>query len=195
VKRAGADSVPLPTERDDGEAVAKKPGVASIMREILVTAIHKRQNAGEAAVGVFEEHSAIALGGIFGANSDKIRGKFDFAVLEIDGVLEIDDGFVVDVVYGDREEDFTGDAFVGAGIAEGLSIENIDARDDFDASNASDEGRNCENENERHQNCAKNETRNRKIHAREDNTDEAVVGSIARGAFEPNEINLGPGAY
>src|SRR5437879_4237594 len=121
-ERAGAYGVPLPAERDDRKSVAEKPGVAGVVGEVFVAAIDERKDARKTAVGIFEEERAIAFGGIFGADGDKVRGKFDFAILEIGGIFEIDDGFVVDVVYGDGEKDFAGDAFVRAGVAERFSI-------------------------------------------------------------------------
>src|SRR5213079_1938829 len=116
--------VPLPAERDDRKSVAEKPGVAEVVGEVFVAAIDERQDARQAAVGIFKEERAIAFGGILGAHGDKVRGKFDFPILEIGGVLQVDDGFVVNIVYGDGEIDFPGDTFVGTGVAEGFSIEN-----------------------------------------------------------------------
>src|SRR5256885_3218891 len=117
-ERAGANGVPLPAERHDRESVAEKPGVAGVVGEVFVAAIDERKDARQAAIGIFKEERAIAFGGIFWADGDKVRGKFDFAILEVGGVFEVDDGFVVDIVYGDGEKDFAGEPFVRAGVAE-----------------------------------------------------------------------------
>ncbi len=170
-ERAGAASIPLPAEGDDGEAVAQKPGVAGVCGEILVAAIDERQNMRKTAIRTFEKKRAVAFGGVFGADGDEIGGEFNFAVLETDCFFEVNDGFVVGVVYGDGEKDFAGEAFVRASVAEGLSIENVHARDDFDASNSSDEGWNCEEEQEGSENRAASEASNGKFHARQNSTE------------------------
>ena len=70
----------MPAERDNGVAVAEKPGVAGVVGEIFIAAVDEREDTRKAAVGIFEEEGAIAFGGIFRANGDEVCGKFDFAI-------------------------------------------------------------------------------------------------------------------
>jgi len=122
-ERVGAGGVPLPAQRDDRETEAEEPGVAGGVREIFVATIHQRQDARAAAVGILEEERAVRLGRIFGADGDEVGGELDFAAPEVDGVREIYDALVVYVRYADGEKNFPCDAFVGAGVAEGLAVE------------------------------------------------------------------------
>src|SRR5579871_2012897 len=127
-----AGRIPLPAERDNGVAVAKKPGVSRVVRKILVAAVHERQNAREPTIVIFEQHRAIPFRRVPRANGNKIGGKFDFAILEIYCVCEINDSLVVTIGNGNREIDFSSDAFVGTSVAEGFPVEDDGARGDFD---------------------------------------------------------------
>ncbi len=171
MKSPFAGCVPLPTERDNRVTVAEKPSVTSVVGEIFIAAIDEREDARKAAVGIFEEQRAIAFGWIFGANSDEVCGKFDFAILEIDGVCQVDDGSVVDVVDGDGEKDSAGDAFIGASVAKRFSTENVHTGSDFDASDVREERWNCEKEEERGENRAAGEASCGKFHARQNSTE------------------------
>jgi len=126
-----AGGVGLPAEADDGEAVAEKPRVTGVVLDVPVAAINERDDAAAAAVGVFKEQRAVAAVRIFGANGDEVGGELDFAVAEVDGVFEIDDGGVVGIVYGEREVDGAEDTLAGAGVAETAATQHILARRDF----------------------------------------------------------------
>ena len=136
-KSVGAGSIPLPAERDHGKAVAQQPAIAGAMRQVFITAIDQREDAGVAAVGILQKQRAVALGRIFGPDCDEVRGEFHLAIAQIDRIRQIDDALVMNV--GDRhcEINASGNAFVRAAVAEGLAIKNIRTRRDVDVSNAS----------------------------------------------------------
>ncbi len=75
----------------------------------------------------------------FGTDRDEVGRELDFAVLKIDRVREIDDALVVRIGNREREEDASGDALVGPGVAEGLAVEDVDAGGDFYAGDAGGE--------------------------------------------------------
>jgi len=112
----------------------RKPGVAGVVGEIFVAAVDERKDARKAAVGFSRRKSVpLPLEGSLGRTATKSAENSSFAILEIGGVFEVDDGFVVDVVYGDGEKDFAGETFRRAGVAERLASENVGAEGDLDA--------------------------------------------------------------
>ena len=98
VKRVVTRGIRLPAEACDRESLAQEPRIAGIVLDVPVTAIHERDDAAMAAVGVFEENRAIAAVWVFGADRDEVCGELDLVVVKIDGVLEVDNSDVVRIV-------------------------------------------------------------------------------------------------
>ena len=84
----------------------------------------------------------LPLCGILRADGDEVGGELDFAVFQVDGVVQIDDALVVRVGDRKREVDASGDALVGSGVAELLAVEDIGAGCNFDSDDARVQGRN-----------------------------------------------------
>ena len=89
-----------------------------------------------AAVGNFQQQRSVGLCEIFRANGDKVSGEFNFAVLQVHCVAQINDALVVRIRYRHGKVDASRDALVGSGVAEAFAIENISSRGDFDANYA-----------------------------------------------------------
>ena len=135
-QRIGPIRIPLPAQAHDGKAVAQQPGVSGIAGEVLVAAIDQRENARAASVRDFQKHRAVALVRVLGANRNEVGGELDLAIFQVDRVAEIDDALVVRIGDGKREIDASGEALVGARVAELLAVEDIGVRGDFDTEDA-----------------------------------------------------------
>ena len=116
--------------------------------EIPVAAIDEGENAAASAVGNFQQHRAVALVRVLRADGNEVGGKFDLAVLQVHGVAQIDDALVVRIGHGEREVDASGDALVGARIAERLAVEDIGAGSDLDANDTRVQRQNDQSQNQ-----------------------------------------------
>ena len=145
-QRVLSGCVPLPAQSDDGVAVAQQPGVSGITRQIPISTVDDRKNAAAPAVRHFQQQGAVAFFGVLRADGDEVRGKLDLAVLQVHRVVEIDDSPVMWISHRHGEVHAPGDAFVGAGVAEGLAAENVVTRSDLDANDLGVEQRNTCNQ-------------------------------------------------
>ena len=87
--------VPLPSEGNNGVAVAQQPSISGICGGIPVTTIHQTYNAGMATVRNLEQKRTITLAGSFWAQGHEIGGELDLAVAQVDGLIEVDDASIV----------------------------------------------------------------------------------------------------
>jgi len=90
---------------------------------------------------------------LLGADGDKVGGKLNFPVLQIDGIGDVHDAPVVRVCCGNREIDSAGEPLVGSRIPEWLAPLDIIVRCDFNSRDASGKGQrnDCRQECERRQ--------------------------------------------
>jgi len=133
LERVVATGVPLPAKTDDGETMAQEPGISGVVGEIPFAAVNQSDDAAVTAVGNFQKQRAVTFVSVLGADGDEVGGEFDLAIVEIDGVTEIDDSDVMGIRDGYREIDTARDAFVGSSVTEEFAIEDVGAREDFDA--------------------------------------------------------------
>ena len=77
--------------------------------------------------GIFSSSEPLPLRASFGRSGDEVGREFDFAVLQVHCVAQIDDALVVRIGYRNRKVNASGDALVGSGVAEALAVENIRA--------------------------------------------------------------------
>src|SRR5207248_5608057 len=86
---------------------------------ILIAAVYQSEDAGAPAVRHLEQHRAVAELRFHRLDDDQVRGEGNLPVFQVRGFVEVDDGPVPRIRYVDAEENATGDAFVGPGLAEG----------------------------------------------------------------------------
>ena len=86
-----------------------------------------------AAVGDFEEDGAVGVGGIAGAEEIEVGGELDLALSVARSEGEVADEAIGGESGIDGEGDGAGDAFVGAGGAEGAALLDIGAAADVNA--------------------------------------------------------------
>src|SRR5262249_57085871 len=106
----------------------EQAAVVCVISKVRVAAIDQGNDPAAATVGNLEKQGTVALLRLLGADGDKVGGKLDLSVLQIDGIGKVYDAPVVRVCYGNREIDSSGDPLVGSRIPEGLAPLHIIAR-------------------------------------------------------------------
>ena len=86
---------------------------------------------------------------VFRLEGDEVGGEFDFAILQVRGIAEIDDAPVVRVGHWDREVNVPGDSLVCSRVPERLAIQNVDAGSDVDANHPCVERQNHQKKNQK----------------------------------------------
>ena len=132
----GRDVV-LPSHPGDGEAFVEHEAVAEVFLFTRVVGargeVELVEGALAAAVDDLVEDGAVAFGGVPGNEQIKVGGKLDTAAVVDRGVVDVGDA-AVGVVFGIHlEVDFADEAVVGAGLAEGLAVEDRALFAEFDA--------------------------------------------------------------
>ena len=87
---------------------------------------------------------------ILGTNGDEVGRELHFSVAEVDCVLQIHNGGVVGIVYGEREVDGAENAFVWTDLAEGFGTEHGLSGLDFDSRDVG--GGDCRRDDEQQRN-------------------------------------------
>ncbi len=91
------------------------------------------ESAFAAAVDDLVKDGAVAFGGVPGNEQIEVGGKLDTAAAVDRGVVDVGDA-AVGVVFGIHlEVDFADESVVGAGLAEGLTVEDRALFGEFDA--------------------------------------------------------------
>jgi len=144
------------------------PGV---VREIFVAAIDERKDARKTAVGIFKEERAVAFGGNLWGGRRQSPRKIRLSPFWRLAAFSRSTMALLWTLFTATEKRFAGDAFVGAGVAERFSIENVHAGGDLHASDVREERWNCEEEKEGDENRAAGEASNGNFHARQNSTE------------------------
>ncbi len=128
-----ADSIPLPSKRHHAVAVAQQPSVSSVRRSVPVTPVDQADDASPPAVRNLQQQGTVALAGILGSQGHEVGGKLDRTVVQVHGLVEIDDAPVVRICDWYRKKDTPGELLIGARIAKCLAARNLLPRGNINA--------------------------------------------------------------
>ena len=134
--------------------MAQEPSVTRVLRRIPISTINQTQDAAVPAIGILQQHRPIALVRILGADRNEVGRKLHFAILQIDGLVEINDAQVVRIGHRNCEVHSTRDPFVCSRLAKQFPVQQVNARCELHANDACVHRCQTQKNKEERRNCA-----------------------------------------